>query len=81
MSKDSSLRKINCRRCGNETVFAKENVYRPFCSERCKMIDLGLWANEEYRVPTHDLAAFQELAQQLEEEDSRRGSEENFKKN
>jgi endogenous inhibitor of DNA gyrase (YacG/DUF329 family) len=27
------------------------NRYRPFCSERCRKIDLGAWANEEYRVP------------------------------
>ncbi len=27
------------------------NRFRPFCSERCQMIDLGTWANEEYRVP------------------------------
>jgi endogenous inhibitor of DNA gyrase (YacG/DUF329 family) len=27
-----------------------ENVWRPFCSERCKLIDLGAWATEQYRV-------------------------------
>jgi len=27
------------------------NRYRPFCSERCKLIDLGAWATEKYRVP------------------------------
>lgn len=31
--------------------FTPANPWRPFCSERCKMIDLGRWANEEYRVP------------------------------
>jgi len=30
---------------------AKANPYRPFCSERCKLIDLGAWASEAYRVP------------------------------
>lgn len=25
--------------------------YRPFCSERCKQIDLGAWADEQYKVP------------------------------
>jgi endogenous inhibitor of DNA gyrase (YacG/DUF329 family) len=30
------------------------NPYRPFCSERCKLIDLGAWANEEYRVPAEN---------------------------
>jgi hypothetical protein len=28
-----------------------ENPWAPFCSERCKMIDLGKWFGEEYRVP------------------------------
>jgi hypothetical protein len=27
------------------------NPFRPFCSERCKMIDLGAWAGEEFRIP------------------------------
>jgi endogenous inhibitor of DNA gyrase (YacG/DUF329 family) len=32
-------------------VFSPENPWRPFCSERCKMIDLGAWASETYCVP------------------------------
>jgi hypothetical protein len=28
-----------------------ENRWKPFCSERCKLIDLGQWATEKYRVP------------------------------
>jgi endogenous inhibitor of DNA gyrase (YacG/DUF329 family) len=31
-------------------VFAPQNRWRPFCSERCKLIDLGAWASEQYRV-------------------------------
>jgi hypothetical protein len=31
--------------------WSEENRFRPFCSERCKLIDLGQWANEAYRVP------------------------------
>lgn len=31
--------------------FSKDNAWRPFCSERCRLIDLGQWAAEEYRVP------------------------------
>jgi hypothetical protein len=34
--------------------FTAENKWRPFCSERCKMIDLGAWATESYRVPAHE---------------------------
>jgi len=32
-------------------VFSPQNPSRPFCSERCKLIDLGAWASEAYRVP------------------------------
>ena len=34
-----------------QVVWTRENKFRPFCSERCKMIDLGQWATEAYRVP------------------------------
>ena len=36
------------------TPFAPANKWRPFCSERCKMIDLGAWASESYRVASED---------------------------
>jgi endogenous inhibitor of DNA gyrase (YacG/DUF329 family) len=42
---------IPCPRCGSPAVFAPSNRWRPFCSERCKLIDLGNWASERYRVP------------------------------
>jgi len=44
-------RKIQCPRCGAETYYSPENKWRPFCSERCKVIDLGAWGSERYRVP------------------------------
>jgi endogenous inhibitor of DNA gyrase (YacG/DUF329 family) len=45
------LKKVPCPRCGEPALFAPDNPWRPFCSERCKMIDLGAWASETYRVP------------------------------
>ena len=42
--------KIKCPRCGNETEWAN-NPNRPFCSERCQLIDFGAWADEKYAVP------------------------------
>lgn len=41
---------VACPTCGKEIEWDTNNRYRPFCSERCKLIDLGKWANEEYRV-------------------------------
>jgi endogenous inhibitor of DNA gyrase (YacG/DUF329 family) len=42
---------VACPRCGARAPFGPENPSRPFCSERCRLIDLGAWANESYRVP------------------------------
>jgi endogenous inhibitor of DNA gyrase (YacG/DUF329 family) len=44
-------RKVNCPRCGTISEYSESNKWRPFCSERCRMIDLGKWAAEEYRMP------------------------------
>jgi len=42
---------VTCPQCGREVVWSSDNPYRPFCSERCKLIDLGQWATESYRIP------------------------------
>lgn len=41
---------VTCPTCGKEHAWDPSNRFRPFCSERCRLIDLGKWANEEYRV-------------------------------
>lgn len=46
-------RTFPCPRCGGPSVW-EGNEFRPFCSERCKLIDLGAWANDEYKLPTQD---------------------------
>jgi endogenous inhibitor of DNA gyrase (YacG/DUF329 family) len=42
---------VNCPRCGTGVEWSPDNKWRPFCSERCKMMDLGAWASESYRIP------------------------------
>jgi endogenous inhibitor of DNA gyrase (YacG/DUF329 family) len=42
--------KIKCPICKKETQW-DDNPFRPFCSERCRLIDLGKWASEDYRIP------------------------------
>lgn len=42
--------KIRCPICKEVTTW-EENPFRPFCSKRCKLIDLGAWASEEYKIP------------------------------
>ncbi len=46
----TGVRKVRCPQCGGEALWAPENKWRPFCSERCKQIDLGAWASESYRI-------------------------------
>jgi uncharacterized protein len=41
---------VACPRCEKPVQWVPENKFRPFCSERCKNIDFGAWANEEYRI-------------------------------
>lgn len=43
--------KLNCPTCKKEIEWDETNPSRPFCCERCRLIDLGAWANEEFRVP------------------------------
>ena len=40
---------IKCPICGKITTW-EENPCRPFCSERCRLMDLGAWASEKYRI-------------------------------
>ena len=45
---------MKCPTCGKKVDW-KDNPNRPFCSERCKLVDLGKWVNEEYRVPGREV--------------------------
>nr|WP_201739343.1 DNA gyrase inhibitor YacG [Tepidimonas charontis] len=44
-------RTVRCPQCGAPARYAPDNPWRPFCSQRCRQIDLGAWAAECYRVP------------------------------
>ena len=44
-------RRVRCPACGGDSIYAPGNLFRPFCSERCKNLDLGAWASESFRVP------------------------------
>ena len=62
MSKAKTYTIVKCPTCADAVEWRPENPYRPFCSERCKQIDLGAWANEEYRVPVASVDPDQEPA-------------------
>ena len=46
----SAVSSKKCPICHRPTSY-ESNPYRPFCSERCKQIDLGAWAAEQYTIP------------------------------
>lgn len=49
----NKLLQVKCPQCSK--VFSYyESEFRPFCCERCKMVDLGHWFEESYRVPTKE---------------------------
>jgi len=50
----AKTRFVKCPRCETRVAWLPENRYRPFCSERCKLFDLGDWAMEKYRVPVKE---------------------------
>lgn len=46
---------VQCPTCGAPVEWKAESTYRPFCCERCKLIDLGAWAAEEHAIPGDNL--------------------------
>lgn len=44
------IKSKKCPHCGKPAAW-ENNPFRPFCSQRCRIIDLGNWASEKYRVP------------------------------
>jgi endogenous inhibitor of DNA gyrase (YacG/DUF329 family) len=43
--------KVNCPTCSKSVEWSDAAKFRPFCSDRCRLIDLGQWANEEHAIP------------------------------
>ena len=44
---------VNCPTCGKNVVWNEHSPFRPFCSKRCQLIDLGEWADEEKRISSN----------------------------
>lgn len=55
---------VDCPRCKKKFNYYSSE-FRPFCSEKCRLIDLGQWLNESYSVPVQKLS--QEESEQLEQ--------------
>lgn len=50
MSASTQPRQVKCPTCNKPVAWTTEQAFRPFCSERCKLIDLGEWVMEEKKI-------------------------------
>ena len=62
---------MKCPTCG-KSIEWKDNPFRPFCSERCRLVDLGKWVEGEYRVPGEVLPNEQSPGEQTDEVENHR---------
>ncbi|EGM77084.1 hypothetical protein Rhein_2849, partial [Rheinheimera sp. A13L] len=58
---------VKCPTCQKEVIWGPGSAFRPFCSDRCRLIDLGAWANEEHKIPDKGRADQPLSEQQLEQ--------------
>ena len=59
---------VRCPQCGKSSEYSPRNSFRPFCSERCRLIDLGDWAEGRYAVPAEPHEMTPEEQDKLEAE-------------
>jgi endogenous inhibitor of DNA gyrase (YacG/DUF329 family) len=45
---------VKCPTCGRSIEWSEQSPFRPFCSERCRIIDLGAWLSEKHAIPGSD---------------------------
>ena len=60
------MAKVKCPRCRKEIEYDQASPFRPFCCERCQLLDLGKWAEEGYAIPGEKAS---ELVNQNPDED------------
>ena len=66
-----NVRLMACPRCKKSTIYDVKNPNRPFCSERCKLIDTAAWADGEYRIASPGVCKESlEGLEQIDSEDS-----------
>lgn len=46
--------KVQCPSCNTDVQWSEASTFRPFCSKRCQLIDLGQWANEEHAIASNE---------------------------
>lgn len=65
---------IKCPICGNRAPY-EGNEFRPFCSERCKLLDFGAWVTEDYALPVEEASMTEEDIAAIERAQKERDQE------
>ncbi len=58
---------VKCPTCGRPVEWSEASAYRPFCSDRCRLIDLGAWLDEKHRIAGEPGAADQDALDSSDE--------------
>ena len=66
---DSPERILACPTCKKPVRWSNKNPFRPFCSERCRLIDFGAWADEKHKIA--GAAEFDDVMSEQESDDER----------
>jgi len=59
---------VKCPTCKRPVEWSEESVYRPFRTDRCRLIDLGAWFGAQHRIPDESATAAVELPPDSSEE-------------
>jgi len=51
---------VKCPTCQKEVPWIETSTFKPFCSERCRLIDLGEWASEKHAIPDEPIPSTEE---------------------
>jgi len=63
--------KVSCPQCKKDVLWQQSSAFRPFCSKRCQLIDLGEWADESNKVSQpmqSDMPLTEEMLDAMEDE-------------
>lgn len=58
---------VKCPTCKKNVEWSKDSVYRPFCCNRCRLIDLGEWASENHAIPAEPLPSTEDITSLYDE--------------
>ena len=59
---------VKCPTCQKKVEWTESSIFRPFCSDRCRLIDLGEWASEKHAIPAEPIPSSEEFTSLINNE-------------